>query len=259
MPARASHFLQACDQDINQKFQQTIKLERDELLKMARCDARTANFKLIVGALGWRPIAGSDIVKAWEKVGLRPMDHRFVRKWENKNGSYPAPSKEAQSRQDDSAALREIEHATQSARSGEKSASRAIQQISIILKRQETASSALMSASPRSSSKPIGEGSWPAAPAKRVELPQSHAGCPAMFLAPSEQLDALRQSASRGEEERERTAEEGEGETQERARCCSRGEEEDRRREKSEERDLFFEKLKSILSIAFTRVACFLT
>ena len=161
---------------------------------MACCDTRTVNFKLMVGVLEWRAITGSDIAKAWEKVGLWPMDYRFARKWKNENGNCPAPRGEDQSRLDDSAVLMEIEQQVQAARSGEKSPSRAIQQISITLKQQETVNSILMSAGLRSSLKSIGAGNCSAAPAKRVELPQSRAGCLAIFFTTSEQLDALRKS-----------------------------------------------------------------
>lgn len=78
VPARASHFLQPCEQNINKSFKRGIREARDELDQYGLACRATVRMILMVGVMSWRKLTEDDARKSFQICGLWPMDFRFL-------------------------------------------------------------------------------------------------------------------------------------------------------------------------------------
>lgn len=77
-PANTTHFLQACDQLVNQVLSHWVTKTKEAMLANGIISVNTVQAKFIMAVESHRRLAASDIVKSWEKIGMYPMNYRFL-------------------------------------------------------------------------------------------------------------------------------------------------------------------------------------
>lgn len=79
IPSDASHFLQPCDDTINESFQRSVGKIRDSLVAACRgIGAGTPQFKLARASCALRSMTANDIIKSFQSTGMWPMNCRFL-------------------------------------------------------------------------------------------------------------------------------------------------------------------------------------
>lgn len=95
-PANTSHFLQPCDQFINKVFQETIRTTRDDLCKEAVTDIKAVGFRLMCAINGFQHITVKHVQESWKVTELWPVDYRFVDKLKRRKDELRDRSSEEQ-------------------------------------------------------------------------------------------------------------------------------------------------------------------
>ena len=149
-PANTSHFLQACDDQVNRRFKKSVRGIRDLLMKNGRfLNSTSKQFKLICGSWAWERITSGDIRLAFENVGLWPMDMRFLKQFRPIRSEIIAEAIELRGKGGNSnftrSAVRDtdqkIMEKIQDISAQKLEPSKAVQQVTLLLQKAETAHS----------------------------------------------------------------------------------------------------------------------
>lgn len=85
LPNNTTHFLQSNDQDTNLTLNRAVRASVNYVaIKDPYVNVGDMGMQLKLGVAGFRALETSVITVSWERVGMWPMDFRFVR-WVDEN------------------------------------------------------------------------------------------------------------------------------------------------------------------------------
>lgn len=200
-PANTSHYLQAADQDINKIIQQSGRRAK-EILSSMTISSENVQFKIIRCMIGYESVSENSVRQSWSKVGLWPMDFRFVgiarEMWTGQNQESARQGLESAAdsgREPDKSVVTRIKEIVNSSQISDE---RKMQQISIIIREAESANSILMR-SGQSAQNSQGIARTSAASAQRAVssnlgiFQPGGSGTPAIYLTSGDYLKAIRE------------------------------------------------------------------
>lgn len=161
--ANTSHILQPCDQYINKRFQENMRLIRDEFCRQGNFDTTKVNFNIACAVYAWEQITPDVVQNSFKVTGTFPFQRSFPQKFkkykDEQNTRVKAEEERlndigiasrfpsVRRRQSDQEVFKKLLGISESS----KSISKKLQDIQILLKREETVNSILMQHTCRSS------------------------------------------------------------------------------------------------------------
>lgn len=159
-PANTSHFLQPCDQSINKRFKTAMRELRDAFRHLGLVDTRQVNLNLACAVHAFECISASDVTDSFQATGIYPFIPDFASRFKSSEDELRAKAKEehdklsqggpssrmrsVRQRRSDLETFKEVENIMRSSNQP----SKALQQLSILLKRAETVNNILMTSGP---------------------------------------------------------------------------------------------------------------
>lgn len=196
-PANTSHFLQPCDQSINQVFSSAVKEMHDAFMSFGWVDTKSVNFNIACAVYAFESISAADITSSFAATGIYPFDKSFPQQFKTQEeymcglaeqrakdlqqGSIAGRLNSSVQRKSDAQTVRDALELLNTDAPSE----RKLQQLGIMLKNRDTVNSILLEAGTGKSA----SSNVSTKPAKNVPL---DAGAPAECVTMGDALERRR-------------------------------------------------------------------